>query len=212
MRRASCASDPVLAFAVHRARAPMTRSFLFPFVVLVSTHAAAQSLPEAMQHLQSAQQSYRACRNGKLQLEFSPLLTRLEQSRRSLEKSRRDMESLRRSLESTRRRIEASHQARHASKEERDAKEAQYAQSLQQHYDEPLRALRPLLTAYVEGIDRYASVFEATAAFCATEPVTTASARTFVKGLEPAVASLDTAAQTLVADVARAGTSDVAAR
>ena len=176
---------------------------------IVSTTAFAQSAPES---LAQAQQHFRECKAGKLQLEFVPALKQLEAARKSLEKGRRETETARRALEGTRKRIEAGHQVRHASVAEREAKEAHYAQTLSAQYVEPMKALEPLNASYREGIKGYAAILEKYATFCAQPGLTTASSRAFVSTLEPAIAALSTDAQSFVASASKAAEGDVAAR
>lgn len=180
--------------------------------LFVSSFALAQPLADANAALQQAQQHFRACKNGKLQLEFAPVLGKLEGARKQLEKGRRETESARRTLEATRKRIEAGHHVRHASVEEREAKEAHYAQTLTRDYVEPMKALAPLVASYAEGIKGYAEVMEKYAAFCAQPGITTASARGFVAELSPSIDALGTTAQSFVATASKAAAGDVAAR
>lgn len=181
-------------------------------LLVLSTSALAQSQTEAHAALTQAQAHFRACRNGKLQLEFAPALGRLETARKALEKGRREMESARRTLEATRKRIEAGHQVRHASAEEREAKEQHYLQTLARDYTAPMQALAPLAQTYAAGIKGYADVMERYAGFCAQPGITTASARTFVSQLSPAIDALGTDATTFVASASKAAAGDVAAR
>lgn len=190
----------------------MLRSAIPALVVFFSLSAHAQSLSDAAATLKQAQAQFRSCQDGKLQLAFGPVLARLEASRQALEKGRRETEAARRSLEATRKRIEAAHQARHLSAEERVAKEEQYAQSLAANYEQPMRALQPLVASYVAGIEQYAGVIHQYADFCATGHVTTASAREFVSAVRPAVDALDGSAKELVASASHAAAGDVAAR
>ncbi len=172
------------------------------FVSSLPAFAQGPALTAAAASLQSAQQHFAQCKNGKLQHEFGPSLKRLEASRRSLEKGRRETESARRSLETIRRRIEAGH----------DVKEGRYVDALASRYTAPMQSLTPLLQAYVSGINSYSSVMERYATFCAQPGITTASARTFVSSLESDISALDTASKTLVVDAAKVASSDVAAR
>lgn len=194
------------------------RSLLCSTVVvslfLFSTTARAEgpALTAATKSLASAQTHFRQCQNGKLQAEFGGALARLESSRRQLEKGRREAESVRRSLETVRQRVEAAHHQKHGSVAEREAKEARYQQALTTEYLEPMKAVPPLLARYAEGIERYAAVMETYATFCTTSGITTASARQFVAGLEPQLATLDTSAQALLADARKTARSDVAGR
>jgi nitrogen fixation/metabolism regulation signal transduction histidine kinase len=186
------------------------------FVVTVVSSFAARAegpaLTAAAASLQTAQQHFRQCQNGKLQYEFEGALARLESGRRQLEKGRRETESVRRSLESVRQRIEAAHQMKHASSAEREAKEASYQQALAAQYTAPMKALTPLMERYVAGINRYSATMEKYAAFCATGGITTASARSFVSTLEPEVVALTTDAQDFVASARKAAVNDVAGR
>lgn len=181
-------------------------------LLVLSSSALAQSQSEAKAALQQAQEHFRACRNGRLQLEFAPTLARLETSRRSLEKGRRELESARRSLEVKRKRIEAGHQLRHATAAEREAKEQHYVQTLARDYTEPMQALEPLAKQYAAGIRGYADVIEEYASFCSRAAITTASARAFVEKLAPTVDAIGTTAQSFVADASKAAAGDVAAR
>lgn len=190
----------------------MTRIAIPALVVFFSLSAHAQSLSESASRLNEAQKQFRTCQNGKLQLEFGPVLARLEGARKSLEKGRRETEAARRTLEAGRKRIEAAHQLRHLTAEERVAKEEQYAQSLAANYDAPMQALHPLVASYVEGIDRYASVIQQYADFCAKGGITTASAREFVSTVKPTVEQLDGSAKDLVASASKAAAGDMAAR
>jgi len=190
----------------------MNARLAFLTVSLVSSLAAAQSVRDAQAELTSAQAHFGKCQNGKLQAEFGPALQRLEASRRGLEKGRREVESARRALEAVRKRIEAGHQMKHASAEEREAKEAQYAQSLETGYRQPMKALEPLVASYVSGMHGYSAAIEKYAAFCDGQGITTASARAFVAGLEPEIAALEGTSKDFVASAGKALAGDMAAR
>lgn len=182
------------------------------FVFPLAARAEGPELSAATAALQTAQQHFRTCQNGKLQFEFEGALARLESARRQLEKGRRETESARRSLENVRQRIEAGHQLKHSSSAEREAKEARYQQALAAEYTEPMKRLTPLMESYVAGINRYSALMEKYAAFCGTSGITSASAREFVSGLEPEIASLGTDAKSFVASAQKAAVADVAAR
>jgi hypothetical protein len=181
-------------------------------VLSFAARAEGPALSAAAASLQTAQEHFRQCQNGKLQYEFEGALARLEGARRQLEKGRRETESVRRALESVRQRIEAAHQLKHASSAEREAKEARYQQALAAEYLEPMKAVPPLMETYVAGINRYSAVMEKYAAFCGTSGITTASARQFVGSLEADIASLTTDSQAFVATARKAAASDVAGR
>lgn len=172
--------------------------FVFSFPAL----AEGPALTDASASLRAAQRDFARCKNGKLQVEFAATLPRLEASRRTLEKSRREVESARRSLETARKRIEAGH----------DVKQERYAEALAARYTAPLQALTPVMQSYVAGINKYASVMQRYADFCAQPGVTTASARAFVSSLQPDVAALTDDAQSVLVAADKVSVSDVAAR
>jgi chromosome segregation ATPase len=174
--------------------------------------AESPALTSARTSLEQAQQHFRGCKNGKLQLEFATALGRLEAARKTLEKGRREVESARRKLEAARVRIEAGHHAHHESVAEREAREQHYQEALAAQYTAPMHALQPLMEQYTAGITGYAGVMDKYATFCAEPGLTTASARSFVAGLTPSIEALGGTAQQFVASASSAAAGDVATK
>lgn len=157
---------------------------------LARYRAAASSLGEAKAAVQSAQSEFATCRNGRLQLAFATSVPKLESARRSFEKSRKQAERARQDLEATRRRIEAARGAKHGSVAEREAAEARYATRLVEEYETPMATVAAAVEDYRSGMVEYAGLMKRYAEFCSTTGITDASARSFVKELEPLIDGL----------------------
>ncbi|MBL8935613.1 MAG: hypothetical protein JNM69_13740 [Archangium sp.] len=156
---------------------------------LAQYRAAASSLTDAKAAVQSAQSEFATCKNGRLQLAFATSLPKLEGARRNFEKSRTQAERARQDLEATRRRIEAARAAKHGIAE-REAAEARYATRLVEEYETPMATVAAAVEDYRGGMVEYAGLMKRYAAFCSTTGITDASARTFVKELEPLIDGL----------------------
>lgn len=157
---------------------------------LAQYRAAASSLTDAKAAVQSAQSEFATCKNGRLQLAFATSLPKLEGARRNFEKSRTQAERARQDLEATRRRIEAARSAKHGSVAEREAAEARYATRLVEEYETPMATVAAAVEDYRGGMVEYAGLMKRYAAFCSTTGITDATARTFVKELEPLIDGL----------------------
>lgn len=157
---------------------------------LVRYRVAAASLTDAKAAVESAQAEFATCRSGRLQLAFATSLPRLEGARRNFEKSRKQAERARQDLEATRRRIEAARSAKHGSVAEREAAEARYATRLVEEYETPMATVAAAVEDYRSGMLEYAGLMKRYAAFCSTTGITDASARAFVKELEPLIDGL----------------------
>jgi chromosome segregation ATPase len=158
-------------------------------------HEAAQRLSEASSSTAAATHAIRSCKNGRLQLQFSDALAKLEHARKALEAGRRHTQSYREALESVRRMVESSRA------------EESYAQRLTAQYLTPMDTrLVPMLDSYTAGITAYAGALGKYAEFCGQPGYTAEKGKAFVAEVTTVIDALDTRAGQLVSDATVATT------
>jgi len=157
-------------------------------------HAADARIPDATVALTAATASFRACKNGPLQFQFSGALEKLERARKELEKGRRKSASVRSSLEAVRSQLEKGHGKRKSSThQEAVLTEQVYAERMLRDYVQPLdQTLVPLLSAYADGMKGYAEVLSQYGAYCEKPGYTPSGGASFVTSIEPSIEALST--------------------
>lgn len=182
----AAAAEPAPADALDAARAAAATHF----------HDAAERLAQANAAHGQAHAALRSCTNGRLQLQFSDSLQRLERSRKALEAGRRHAQAMRGALESTRRGIEGTRG------------DAGYRERLLTGYVQPLdQKLVPLLDSYTAGITAYDAVLKKYGDFCAQPAFTPAAGRAFVTDVGADIDALATKASQLETDASGAATA-----
>lgn len=202
--RAAVLSLAVLPLTVHAT--PLTELETARAQANAHFHAADARVKAVSTTLSQAAKSFRGCRNGALQFQFTGALAKLESSRRTLEKGRREAQSLRQSLEAVRTQLEAGHARRNAPTPDASvAAEQVYAERLLTDYVRPLDGtLVPLIDAYTTGMTAYSRALTDYAAFCARPGYTAPGGAEFVSGMQPSIDALVTRSEQLVAAVTEA--------